>query len=78
MKAWKLLRARTLTKQRHRRREVCRNAGPPNSRQPPLEKIINLRHPLARLAREIDWGFLAGRFGSVCRVGRDSRRCRRG
>jgi IS5 family transposase len=37
--------------------------------QPPLDKIINLRHPLVRLAREIDWDFLAGRFGSVCRVG---------
>jgi hypothetical protein len=37
--------------------------------QPPLEKIINLRHPLVRLAREIDWGFLGGRFASVCGVG---------
>jgi IS5 family transposase len=37
--------------------------------QPPLEKIINLRHPLVRLGREIDWGFLGGRFASVCRVG---------
>ena len=37
--------------------------------QSPLEKIINLRHPLVRLAPEIDWDFLAGRFGSVCRVG---------
>jgi len=36
---------------------------------PSLEKIINLRHPLVRLAAEIDWDFLAGRFGSVCRVG---------
>jgi hypothetical protein len=26
---------------------------------PPLEEIINLRHPLVRLAGEIDWGFLA-------------------
>src|SRR4051812_19432570 len=34
--------------------------------QPPLEKIINLRHPLVRLAREIDWG---GRFPSMCGVG---------
>ena len=34
-----------------------------------LEKIINLRHPLVRLAGEIDWEFLAGRFSSVCRVG---------
>ena len=34
-----------------------------------LEEIINLRHPLVGLAAEIDWGFLAGRFGSVCRAG---------
>ena len=37
--------------------------------RPALEEIINLRHPLVRLAAEIDWEFLAGRFGSVCRVG---------
>jgi transposase, IS5 family len=37
--------------------------------RPALDKIINLRHPLVRLAAEIDWGFLAGRFGSVCRAG---------
>jgi len=37
--------------------------------RPSLEKIINLRHPLVRLAAEIDWDFLAGRFSSVCRVG---------
>jgi hypothetical protein len=36
---------------------------------PPLEKIINLRHPLVRLAGEIDWAFLAQRFSAVCRVG---------
>ena len=30
--------------------------------RPALEEIINLRHPLVRLAAEIDWGFLAG-FG---------------
>jgi IS5 family transposase len=36
---------------------------------PRLEEIINLRHPLVRLGAEIDWQFLAGRFGSVCRVG---------
>ena len=36
---------------------------------PRLEAIINLRHPLVRLGAEIDWQFLAGRFGSVCRVG---------
>src|SRR5437879_13516176 len=34
-----------------------------------LEAIINLRDPLVRLAGEINWDFLAGRFSSVCRVG---------
>ena len=37
--------------------------------RPSLEKIINLRHPLVRLAAETDWNFLAGRFSSVCRLG---------
>src|SRR5262247_4944725 len=37
--------------------------------QPPLEQFINPRHPLVRLAREIDWDFLGRRFGSVCSVG---------
>jgi IS5 family transposase len=34
--------------------------------RPALEDIIDLRHPLVRLAREIDWRFLDGRFASVC------------
>ena len=34
-----------------------------------LEAIIKLRHPLVRLASEINWDFLAKRFSSVCRVG---------
>jgi len=37
--------------------------------RPSLEKLINLRHPLVRLAAEINWDFLAGRFSSVCRLG---------
>ncbi len=37
--------------------------------RPALDQIIDLGHPLARLAREIDWDFLDGRFGSVCRPG---------
>ena len=37
--------------------------------RPSLEKIINLRHPLVRLAAEIDWDFLARRFSSACRLG---------
>lgn len=37
--------------------------------RPSLDEIIDLGHPLARLAREIDWGFLEERFRSVCRAG---------
>lgn len=37
--------------------------------RPPLDRIIDLEHPLARLAREIDWDFLDRRFRSVCRAG---------
>jgi IS5 family transposase len=37
--------------------------------RPALEAIIDLGHPLTRLAREIDWGFLDGRFASVCTPG---------
>ena len=37
--------------------------------RPLLEEIINLRHPLVRLAGEIDWDFLERRFSSVCREG---------
>ena len=34
-----------------------------------MKEIINLRHPLVRLAGKIDWDFLARRFRSVCRAG---------
>src|SRR2546429_2695574 len=49
-------------------------ARPRDNRQkdllrPALEDIIDLDHPLARLAREIDWGFLDSRFASVCAPG---------
>jgi IS5 family transposase len=37
--------------------------------RPALEAIIDLGHPLVRLAREIDWGFLDGRFAGVCAPG---------
>jgi len=30
-----------------------------------LDQIIDMKHPLARLARTVDWGFLEGRFGEV-------------
>jgi IS5 family transposase len=34
-----------------------------------LEDIIDLGHPLVRLAQRIDWGFLDRRFSSVCTAG---------
>src|SRR5215469_6471622 len=37
--------------------------------RPALEEIIDLGHPLVRLAHEIDWGFLDRRFASVCAPG---------
>src|SRR5580700_161670 len=37
--------------------------------RPALDQIIDLGHPLVRLAGEIDWGFLDGRFSSVCQPG---------
>jgi len=37
--------------------------------RPALEAIIDLGHPLVRLAREIDWTFLDNRFASVCTPG---------
>jgi IS5 family transposase len=37
--------------------------------RPALETIVDLDHPLVRLAREIDWGFLDGRFAAVCTSG---------
>jgi hypothetical protein len=33
------------------------------------KEIIDLSHPLVRLAREIDWGFLDRRLASVCTPG---------
>ncbi|HXH28080.1 MAG TPA: IS5 family transposase [Candidatus Polarisedimenticolia bacterium] len=37
--------------------------------RPALEDIIDPGHALVRLAGEIDWAFLDGRFSSVCRAG---------
>jgi IS5 family transposase len=37
--------------------------------RPALEDIIDMRHPLVRLAGEINWQFLDGRFASVCQPG---------
>src|SRR5262250_912263 len=49
-------------------------AKPRDNRQkdllrPALEDIIDLAHPLVRLAGEIDWGFLDQRFARVCAPG---------
>jgi transposase, IS5 family len=37
--------------------------------RPALDQIIDMGHPLVRLAGQIDWSFLDGRFGSVCQPG---------
>jgi IS5 family transposase len=37
--------------------------------RPALDQIIDMKHPLVRLAGEIDWEFLDGRFRTVCRPG---------
>jgi len=36
---------------------------------PAHDQIIDMKYPLVRLAGEIDWSFLDGRFGSVCAAG---------
>jgi transposase, IS5 family len=37
--------------------------------RPALDQVIDLGHPLVRLAQRIDWGFLDRRFSSVCTAG---------
>ena len=37
--------------------------------RPSLDKIIDLGHPLVRLAEQIDWGFLEARWGAVYEAG---------
>jgi transposase, IS5 family len=37
--------------------------------RPALDQIIDMGHPLVRLAERIDWEFLNVRFGSVCQPG---------
>jgi len=37
--------------------------------RPALDQIIDMGHPMVRLAGKIDWTFLDGRFGSVCQPG---------
>jgi len=45
--------------------------------RPALEEIIDLGHPLVRLAREIDWGFWIGALPASARRARASPVCRR-
>jgi hypothetical protein len=37
--------------------------------RPWVDQIIDLNHPLAKLARQIDWRFLEDGFGAVCKDG---------
>ena len=47
-----------------------REDGQKDLLKPALEEVIDLGHPLVRLARAIDWGFLDRRFAGVCTPGR--------
>jgi transposase, IS5 family len=46
--------------------------------KPALDQIIDLGHPLARLAGKIDWGFRDGRLPRSVRRGRANRAWRPG
>lgn len=37
--------------------------------RPALDQIIDMQHPLVRLAEKVDWGFIDGHFRSVCHEG---------
>jgi len=41
----------------------------PDLLRPALDRIIDMGHPLVRLAERIDWSFLDRRFAGVCRAG---------
>jgi transposase, IS5 family len=41
----------------------------PDLLRPALDQIIDMGHPLVRLAERIDWSFLEHRFAGVCRAG---------
>ena len=43
-----------------------------------LDQIVDLGHPLAKLAQAIDWRFLEARFGAAYSDRAGLRRCRRG
>src|SRR3954447_10907950 len=46
-----------------------RDDGQAEMFRPALEQIIDLGHPLVRLAAELDWGVLGTRLGAVYRAG---------
>jgi transposase, IS5 family len=46
-----------------------RDDGQAEMFRPALEQIIDMGHPLVRLAAELDWEFLGTRFGAVYRAG---------
>src|SRR4051794_16912155 len=41
----------------------------PDLLRPALDRIIDMGHPLVRLAGQVDWAVLEHRFASVCRAG---------
>jgi len=47
------------------RPEERRESGQQDLLRSRLDQIVDLAHPLAELARSIDWGFLEARFGAA-------------
>ena len=43
-----------------------------------LDQIVDVHHPLSKLAATIDWRFLADRLGALHPTRPDARRCRHG
>jgi IS5 family transposase len=49
--------------------EMARDDHQQDLLRPALAAVIDLGHPLVRLAREIDWEFLDRRLADVCTYG---------
>ena len=55
-----------------------RDSGQNDTFRARLDQIVDMGHPLAKLAATIDWRFLEERFGGFIRTSPANRRCRPG
>jgi len=70
--------ARITTERLAMRPKEGRDSGQNDLFQARLDQIVDLGHPLAKLALTIDWRFLEERFGAVYSDKLVNRRCRQG